>query len=168
MSVQERKYMSREDEQSLFPEPVIQPPVTVESDNSTPVAKSLRAATTAVEAEIKKLKQVIKERNEQLATLKTTAQGLMVANLEKPEAWPVVETVCTMLCGLVYCRPIDEADRLRIVTAADKGHALLDQIAGAHVNFPAAKLMSDAALREFYDFANRTKKEQHEKAVDCK
>lgn len=159
MSVQERKYMGRDDEQSLFPEVPEVSAVATEVDLSTPVTKSLRAATTAVEAELKKLKQTIKDRDEQIAQLKSTAQGLMKTNLEKPEMRPIVEGVCTMLCGLVYCRPIDESDRLRIVTAADKGHSLLDQIAGAHVHFPAAKLMSDAALTAFYDFANRTKKE---------
>lgn len=158
MGVQERTYMGRDGEQSLFPESPVElvaPPIVAEC--STQTTKALRAATSAVEKELTQLKSSLKARDEQIAALKATVSSVTAAGLERPDIAPIIEGICTMLCGLVYCRPIDEADRLRIVAAADKGHALLDQIAGCHVDFPAARLLYEEASRQYFDFVNQHK-----------
>jgi len=158
VGVQERKYMVRDGDDSPLPGQPIElvPPPAAAVDLSTQATKSLRTATAAVENEVKKLRDSVRERDAQIETLKATVNSVTRAGLERPEIAPIVEAVCAMLLGLVYCRPIDETDRLRIVAAADRGHSLMDQIAGRAMQYPAARLAWEAASREYYDFINRT------------
>lgn len=156
MGVQERSYMGQDATVRPDPDPTIEEP-NVPIDLSTPSTKALKTAIQGVEAEVKKLKDVINEKDELITLLKQRVMEAGAANLARPEWEPIVETVAMMLCGLVYCRPIDEADRQRIVTAAEKGHALLDVIAGMPVNFPAARLLYEAAAREYHSFISNLK-----------
>lgn len=167
MGVQERGYMELpledppEHELPELPKPKAKRgKKTVDAQTKYPAVNSLLIVADLFQKELETRESIEADLRTKIGTLEAKCKTLLEANATRPEIRPVVETLCYMLQTLTKIRPVDESDRQQLVHCAENGHKLLSTLLTNQedaVHYPAARLASETALRQFYAFCDQHK-----------